>query len=98
MDRSDQIIAASGTRRLVPTTAGMTMATVPEFASLLSQTMGLSADSVGLSFIEAALKTRLSACKLKDLHDYWEHVHACETELQELIDAVIVPETWFFRD
>jgi chemotaxis protein methyltransferase WspC len=76
----------------------MAMTTVPEFASMLSQTMGLSADSVGLSFIEAALKTRLSACKLKDLHDYWEHVHACETELQELIDAVIVPETWFFRD
>ena len=74
------------------------MTTVAEFANLLNKTMGLSADTVGLSVIESAVKTRVSACKLKDLHDYWEHVRACETELQELIDAVIVPETWFFRD
>lgn len=74
------------------------MTTVAEFADLLSRTMGLSADTVGLSFIESALNTRVSACKLKNLHDYWEHVRVCEAELQELIDAVTVPETWFFRD
>ena len=74
------------------------MTAVAEFANLLERTMGLSADTVGLSVIESAVKTRVSACKLKNLHDYWVHVHACETELQELIDAVIVPETWFFRD
>ena len=74
------------------------MTTVAEFADLLNKTMGLSADIVGLAVIEAAVKTRLSACKLENLHGYWEHVRACETELQELIDAVIVPETWFFRD
>lgn len=74
------------------------MTTVAEFAHLLQRTMGLSADTVGLSTIESAVKARLSACGLENLHGYWEHVHACETELQELIDAVIVPETWFFRD
>ena len=74
------------------------MTTVAEFANLLHKTMGLSADTVGLSFIESAVKTRVSACKSKDLQDYWEHVHACDGELQELIDEVIVPETWFFRD
>ena len=74
------------------------MTTVAEFANLLNRTMGMSADTVGLSIIESAVNTRLSACKLKNLQDYWEHVRACETELQELIDAVIVPETWFFRD
>ena len=74
------------------------MTAVAEFAKLLERTMGLSADTVGLSVIESAVKTRVSACKLKSLHDYWEHMRACATELQELIDAVIVPETWFFRD
>ena len=29
---------------------------------------------------------------------YWEHVSRSPAELQELIEAVVVPETWFFRD
>ena len=74
------------------------MTTIAEFANLLNRTMGLSADTVGLSVIESAVKTRVSACRSKDLQDYWEHVHARAAELQELIDEVIVPETWFFRD
>jgi chemotaxis protein methyltransferase WspC len=73
------------------------MTTVAEFADLLRTTMGMCIDTVGVSVIEAAVKTRLSACKSKNLGDYWEHVHASDTELQQLIDEVIVPETWFFR-
>ncbi|HUF20997.1 MAG TPA: CheR family methyltransferase [Burkholderiales bacterium] len=74
------------------------MTTLAQFASLLQERMGLSAHSVGLPVIESALKTRLSAGGCKDLREYWEHLHASGTELQELIDAVIIPETWFFRD
>ncbi|PYR25924.1 MAG: methyltransferase, partial [Acidobacteria bacterium] len=29
---------------------------------------------------------------------YWKHLGVSDAELQELIDAVVVPETWFFRD
>ncbi len=68
------------------------------FAHLLQQTMGLDAASIGMSAIEHAVQERLSACKLKDAHAYWEHTCASETELQALIEAVVVPETWFFRD
>jgi chemotaxis protein methyltransferase WspC len=74
------------------------MTTIAEFANLLNKTMGLSTGTVGLSVIESAVKTRVAACRSKDLQEYWEHVHACAAELQELIDEVIVPETWFFRD
>jgi len=73
------------------------MTTVAEFAELLRTTMGMCVDTVGLSVIESAVKTRLSACESKDLEDYWGHVQASDTELQQLIDEVIVPETWFFR-
>src|SRR5207249_345639 len=41
---------------------------------------------------------RLLACELQETHAYWERVRASEAELQELIEAVVVPETWFFRD
>lgn len=74
------------------------MTTLAQFASLLQSRMGLSAHSVGLSVIESAVKTRLSACRIDDLREYWDHLHAADTELQQLIDAVIIPETWFFRD
>ena len=68
------------------------------FASLLQQEMGLDAASIGPSAVERAVETRLSACKSNDVDAYWEHVRTCATELQALIEAVIVPETWFFRD
>jgi len=69
-----------------------------EFANLLQQTMGLDTASIGALAIERAVQERLSACNLKDAHAYWVRVRASESELQELIEAVVVPETWFFRD
>lgn len=72
---------------------------MPEaFEPLLKAAMGLDAASIGSAAIQRAVRERFSACKLKDIHAYWDHLHASKTELQELIEAVIVPETWFFRD
>lgn len=70
----------------------------PDFARLLRQSMGLDAASIGLAAIDRAVGARQSICGLKDPRAYWERVHASGAELQELIEAVVVPETWFFRD
>src|SRR5579863_6260906 len=40
----------------------------------------------------------MRSCGLTRKDDYWERVQASNDELQELIEAVVVPETWFFRD
>ena len=69
-----------------------------EFEDLLKRTMGLDVASVGSSAVARALQERMSACDLGDWQAYWEYLHASRTELQELIEAVVVPETWFFRD
>ena len=69
-----------------------------DLESLLKASMGLSAASIGAAAIERAVQERLAACQLDDLHAYLEHVRASATELQALIEAVVVPETWFFRD
>jgi chemotaxis protein methyltransferase WspC len=66
--------------------------------ALLKRTMGLDAASIGVSAIERAVQQRLAACKLPDAASYWERLRGSELELQELIEAVVVPETWFFRD
>lgn len=65
---------------------------------LLKQAIGLDSHTVGLSVIRHALRERMVATGLVELNDYWGLVTRSRTELQELINAVIVPETWFFRD
>ena len=69
-----------------------------DFNGLLKEAMGLDAASLGPSAIARAVQSRQTACQSSDVHAYWLRVRSSPTELQELIEAVVVPETWFFRD
>jgi chemotaxis protein methyltransferase WspC len=97
MDPGGQIAAAIGARPVVQT-AGDRLMIRTEFEYLLKRTMGLDAAAIGSSAIERAVQVRRSACKLTDAQAYLDYVQASQTELQELIEAVVVLETWFFRD
>ena len=68
-----------------------------EIANLLKRTMGLDAAAVGAYSIHRAVQDRRLACNLTDVEAYLNHVLVSESELTELIEAVVVPETWFFR-
>ena len=74
------------------------MSALTELEDLLKRTMGLDAASIGSSAIESAVRNRLAACQLPGVDAYREFVGNSEQELQELIEAIVVPETWFFRD
>ncbi|MBT2334377.1 methyltransferase domain-containing protein [Variovorax paradoxus] len=74
------------------------MMDVAPFEQLLKQTMGLDAASIGSAVVRRAVQERLAACQLPDAQAYWERLGSSAPELQELIEAVVVPETWFFRD
>jgi chemotaxis protein methyltransferase WspC len=67
-------------------------------AALLKEKMGLDAESIGVSSVERAVRERLAARSLADVQLYWAELSASERELQELIEAIVIPETWFFRD
>jgi len=67
------------------------------FEHLLKDMIGLDAESIGASAVERAVQERQIACGLEDSLAYWECVQASEPERQLLIEAVVVPETWFFR-
>jgi chemotaxis protein methyltransferase WspC len=69
-----------------------------DFENLLWQTMGLDPASIGSIHIERAVLARQTACGLQDRASYLEHVHRSASELQQLVEAIVVPETWFFRD
>jgi chemotaxis protein methyltransferase WspC len=67
-------------------------------AALLKEKMGLDAESIGVASVERAVRRRLAALGLEDAQVYWEQLIPSERELQELIEAIVIPETWFFRD
>lgn len=67
------------------------------FFSFLKERIGLDVTSVGEAIVERALRQRCSACGLADSDAYWQLLITCAEEQQALIEAVIVPETWFFR-
>lgn len=74
------------------------MIALAEFVALLEERIGLDAESIGTSAIERAIRQRIAVCRMADDQAYWEHVRSSETELQELVETIVVPETWFFRD
>jgi chemotaxis protein methyltransferase WspC len=69
-----------------------------DFANLLKETIGLDPESIGSATIERAVRSRMETLKVDELESYWRRLSASDEELQELIESVVVPETWFFRD
>lgn len=75
-----------------------TGAATGDFERMLRDVIGLSTETVGASVIRHALTRRMVACGLPTLDAYRSYLAENRRERQELIDCVIVPETWFFRD
>ncbi len=64
----------------------------------LRQSTGLDPDIIGANRIARAIEGRRLDCGLPDLERYWTRLQTSTTELEELVEQLIVPETWFFRD
>ncbi|MFI4914163.1 MAG: CheR family methyltransferase, partial [Steroidobacterales bacterium] len=68
-----------------------------EIEKLLKHVTGLEAASLGSGAVERAAQARAAACAL-DVRSYLERLRTSATELQTLVNVIVVPETWFFRD
>ncbi|MEW5710889.1 CheR family methyltransferase [Pseudomonas sp. SB113] len=73
------------------------MSNDPRFFAFLKERIGLDVASVGEAIIERAVRQRSQAVQAQTPCEYWQHLQSSEDEQQALIEAVIVPETWFFR-
>jgi chemotaxis protein methyltransferase WspC len=67
------------------------------FFAFLKDRIGLDVASVGEAIIERAVRQRCAASSLADNDAYWLLLLSSAEEQQALIEAVIVPETSFFR-
>ena len=66
--------------------------------NLLRQKIGLNAAAIGSNTIARAVRHRMSKCSLDDIAAYLTQLQTSAAELKALIEAIVVPETWFFRD
>jgi chemotaxis protein methyltransferase WspC len=73
-------------------------AAAAKIEALLKEAMGLHAASIGSTSVERAVRVRLAGCGAATMDEYWERLRNSRSELQELIEVVVVPETWFSRD
>jgi chemotaxis protein methyltransferase WspC len=67
------------------------------FFDFLKERIGLDVASVGPAIIERAVRQRMTAQQALTTDEYWHTLQGTLDEQQALIEAVIVPETWFFR-
>jgi chemotaxis protein methyltransferase WspC len=66
--------------------------------ALLRERIGLDCSALGVAAIERIVRRRMQHLELRELSDYRELLLASSREYGELLEAVVVTETWFFRD
>jgi len=64
---------------------------------LLHDAIGLDPSSVGAAAIDRSVRLRMRRSGIQCMEEYCRRLLDSEEELQELIEDVVVPETWFFR-
>ena len=69
-----------------------------QIEQLLREKMGLDAASIGSSLIQRTVRLRMKGLGLKEPYDYKQFLLGSAAEWKELIESVVVTETWFFRD
>jgi len=69
-----------------------------KIADLLEQSIGLTVTSIGASTFKRALNSRKKVLDITDDEAYLQKITVSFMELRRLVEEVVVPETWFFRD
>jgi len=66
--------------------------------NLLRKKIGLDVNSISSALIKRAISERMRDCGIRDVQNYLKWLKQSEQEWEALIELVIVPETWFFRE
>ena len=74
------------------------MTVLEQIASLIQEKIGLDPASVGPETVVTAVRRRIAACGADAPEAYLQHLLASQEEWTALIEEVVIPETWFFRD
>ena len=64
----------------------------------VQRVFGIDPVSLGPAAVKIAVQTRMRHRRVKTVEEYVALLVASEIELAELVEEMVVPETWFFRD
>ncbi|NEQ42589.1 MAG: methyltransferase domain-containing protein [Leptolyngbya sp. SIOISBB] len=67
-------------------------------AALLNQLIGLNETSIGSAGVQRAIVQAMQVAGYRDVEAYWEHLQESQAAIAALIEAIVVPETSFFRN
>lgn len=70
----------------------------PSIAGMLADRIGLDPSTVGESLIDRGVRARMLAIGSTDVAAYERSLAGSPEELQALVEEVVIPESWFFRD
>ncbi len=65
---------------------------------LLREIIGLDGATMGPAAIQRAVRQRMRSLGLKRSEDYTQRLEGSREEFSELVESLVVTETWFFRD
>jgi len=69
-----------------------------ELEALLAERIGLDPSTVGNGLLDRALHARMAARGLARPEEYLDLLRRSPAEQEELVEEVVIPESWFFRD
>lgn len=69
-----------------------------EIEQLVRQAIGLDVASLGRRLVERIVRERMRAAGVRRLDDYLRLVRLSAHHWNELVESMVVSETWFFRD
>ncbi|MCF6238958.1 MAG: chemotaxis protein CheR, partial [Candidatus Marinimicrobia bacterium] len=69
-----------------------------KIAGLLEQLIGLKVSSIGSSTMNRVLSIRMKTVGIDNVEKYFDKLTGSRLELRKLVEDVVIPETWFFRD
>ena len=74
------------------------MTSYRDIEKFLSETFGFDPESIGRKNIADAVNSRMRTSMVHDVSHYLKMLKSYPEELEKLVEQVVVPETWFFRD
>lgn len=74
------------------------MSAMAQIKQLLGKRIGVIADTLGPEAVEKAVAKRCEKIPCKDVAHYRDFLSQKNSEIGNLIDEIVVPESWFFRD
>lgn len=66
--------------------------------AMVKQEIGLDEVSIGSSLVDSKIKLRMQMIGVESANAYADFLAASKNEMQQLVEELVISETWFFRD